>query len=312
MKVFKTSVVFLLAFFSIHLFTVNVNAHKNDESKWFYINGEFNLVDNSNPNPSSLLWSDHILPGNFSVNEEIVMEARRDDLPESSKLPNSLISYRIKHEYDFNVEDNGELVKSIKSEGIYVIDIIKDSVSLTFNKSGNYQFSVLVENQNNEVLEREDFTMIIGEPVEPAELVVNDLLINFKNRNQIIKRSDVVTFEVNNPDFDKFNYYLDLGGGDFIIINDQPEKIVKRGFLSEKMPLYVILRSEDKESKVSDDSYVRLFTDEEELYKVLPPSVNVPETTNNLNNWIFPIVLVLLMIPSSIVTFLLVRKYKRA
>lgn len=305
MKVYKAFAVLILAFFSIHLFIPIVNAHKTYDKIWFLINNEFRLTETSTPNSSTLLWSEHYVNETFKTNEIISLELIKDNLPENSKINGSLISYRILTTFPYNVKNNNKVMKAIHSEDFYVVDIFNPKINLTFETEGDYYFSLMVENDRNEILEREDFKLTVGDRIDQPQLVINDEVIERNNVNKQIKRSDTFLFSVGQADFENYKYTLDLGNSSAFVMNDLEENSLMRGFMAEKMPLYIILRKENKSTHVSADTYVRLYTEEEETFKVLPPSA----TINNVEQRYIDYRIAGLIIGSLVVGFIYL--YKR-
>jgi len=295
----------------------NVNAHDEGE-EWLMINESSDLVENNIPITSTLLWAPHILEKDFSTNQEVSIEADKDILSKNLSLSedNLEITFKIETEFPFDLKVNEEIIHSNQIKDKYFIYINSSKVILYFLNSGSYFITSDVGRKESNILDSEEFMINIDGSIQPSSLKVNNILIQQSNRNQKFNRKDVVTFEVNNPDFNKYSYKIDFGNSEVADISSENENSVKRRFLNEKTPLFVVLRTEDKNSHLIADSYVKLDSDDPSAFQVVKPATEIDDSKIHIDseNPIFSsrnIIMLIVVFEISILSLSTYQKLKR-
>ena len=148
-------------------------------------------------------------------------------------------------------------------------------VVVEFQAAGNYFATVEVWNDTKKIFE-EEFMFVIGNKPAAPQMLINGKEANEESTYNISRDAELV-FNVKEPETG-FEYLWDLG--DATIRNGIE---VRKKFLSEKMPLYVILKKQVPGTTLATETYTRIDSSEEAVFKVVMPPVAFTGTGNYQN-----------------------------
>ncbi|MEP7103692.1 MAG: hypothetical protein ABI721_03220 [Candidatus Dojkabacteria bacterium] len=252
-----------------------ISAHNATSSPWLYINSQAITEDDENPtpNPSKLKWGEHYLTQQFNPGDTLEVQVDKNVIVRDLEVKESSI---IEH-FDLTLPDN-----SVKT--------FKDNFSESLSSTGNYFLDVKVSKNTGEELILESVMFIVGNKIEQSKFKVNGTEIDITSAAPtfLLNNDFNLVFEVINPENNKYNYQWDLGTSQ-IKEGDR----VEYNFETAKIPIYVVLRTTDKSTDIFIDSFVRIDSDSENVFKIPAPPVKVPDDPARSSNVFTPLVLIL-------------------
>lgn len=269
-----------------------IAAHSPTDSPWLYINEVAVIVEMENkiPNPSKLDWGEHVFSGELKKNENLKPTVDLDVIERDLEVEKSNISmvFTLK-----NPDGNEETFT----------EFFTKKLELT----GNYFLEILLERKDNkkEIIS-ESIMLVVGDKEEPSVIKVNGEVIDNTSAapRYYVTDNYNLKFEINNPG--DYNYTWDLGTGE-----TKDGSAFEYSFDKAKIPVYVVLRKQNKATNVFVESYVRIDSQRENTFGIPRPPVKIPDEVANTNSFpIIAVVVVITLIVLSIGAFVILRKRK--
>jgi len=258
----KLSVIILA--FILFLPIAKLSAHNPTKSPWLFINDIAVTEDMENPvpNPSKLDWGEHVFSEDLKKGGTLKASVDRSIIERDLKVEISNIktSYKLTTPEGRNNEYNEDFSLVLNTTGNYFLDI-------TLNK----------KDDDSEIIS-ESIMIVVGDKEQPATFKVNGLDIDITSASPTYNVTDNYDLKFEVTSSGDYNYTWDLGTGE-----TKDGTSIEFSFDKAKIPVYVVLRKQNKDSKVFVDSFVRIDSERENTFGIPRPPVKIPpaESTNN-------------------------------
>lgn len=270
---------FLLTILSLILFlpTAKLFAHSPTKSPWLYINATAitDEMENNVPNPSKIEWAEHIYNTNLSKGDNLKASVDRDVIERDLKVTkdNIKVTYKLDKPDQTSQNFDNDFTLNMESTGNYFLDI-------SVNKK-----------DNNDLIISESIMIIVGSEPPQAKMSVNGQAIDVTSASPTFSVTDNfdLKFEVTN--IGDYNYTWDLGTGE-----TKEGTNIEYSFDKAKIPVYVILRTQNKVTKEFIDSFVRIDSPRENSFGIPKPPVKIPPSESNSSSNIIGIVLLIVVL----------------
>lgn len=220
-------------------------------SNWVSINGDFSQIsDSTAPKTSSIQIPPHFINKNFVPLEDIQFSVNIDE---------------IRKKYDENID----LVDWVFSDGKRFRG---NNITTNFFQ-GSYFLNISFLS-NNEVIESEDISFNVGESPVLSQILVNGESIDYSTL--FIQRAETYEFSLTETK-EGYLYQWDLGDGK-TYYGDK----VQANFGSANLPLFIALRT-FSEGGVYSDQFIRIDSEDSQIFKVQTPPVKINENNDFTN-----------------------------
>ncbi|MEO6729023.1 MAG: hypothetical protein ABIM99_03810 [Candidatus Dojkabacteria bacterium] len=259
-----TKISLIILAFILFLPLTKLAAHNSTKSPWLFINDTPISEDMENPipNPSKLDWGEHVFSEEIVEGGTLKVSIDRSAIERDLEVQTNNIatSYKLTKE-DFRMQFNEDFSKSLETTGNYFLDI------------------VLTKREGGQEIISETIMIVVGDREELAKFSVNGEEIELTSASPTFTVTDSynLKFSVTNPG--DFNYTWDLGTGE-----TKNGIAVDYSYDKAKIPVYVILRKQNKKTTVFSDSYVRIDSPKENTFGIPRPPVKIPEKEIANNN----------------------------
>jgi hypothetical protein len=253
----------LLIIIGICVFPTNVSAHTN---KSWLTGDTLEIVDNTSPASANLPYTEHLFSRNLIVGETVTLTLQPEQIPELAGLAANYVW----------TDSTGQSYTG-------------KQIKLTSAKTGNFILSIEFSHAG-QTLFSEEIAYQVGDLPTKPEILVNNIVTPSQTTAQI-SRSSLTKLAVREP-IPGYQYQWDLITGG---IQTGPQ--VDYQFTNTSLPGFITLRATNPATNTFVDSYVRIDSQEQVGFRVIPPSIPyVAEQSSTTRHFSFPTPFVLALL----------------